>query len=88
MSSDPKGLGKVFDAHTDAEFKTRDIDATMATMGSNPHVNHVPVMTGGCGPDGITKISCVEANRSVTAAPTPGSHTSCSSTMIVASSGG
>jgi carboxymethylenebutenolidase len=53
MSSDPKGLGAVFDAHTDAEFKTRDIDATMATMGSNPHVNHVPVMTGGFGPDGV-----------------------------------
>jgi hypothetical protein len=25
-------LGEVFDAHTNAEFKTRDIDATMATM--------------------------------------------------------
>ena len=23
----------MFDAHTDAEFKTRDIEATMATMG-------------------------------------------------------
>jgi carboxymethylenebutenolidase len=53
MSSDPKGLGAVFDAHTDAEFRTRDIEATMATMGSNPHVNHVPVMTGGFGPDGV-----------------------------------
>jgi hypothetical protein len=33
MTADPKGLGAMFDAHTDAEFKTRDIDATMATMG-------------------------------------------------------
>ncbi|HET9935544.1 MAG TPA: hypothetical protein VFQ29_03685 [Methyloceanibacter sp.] len=49
MTHDPKGLGAVFDAHTDAEFKTRDIEATMATMGANPHVNHVPVMTGGYG---------------------------------------
>ena len=32
MTSDPKGLGAVFDAHTRAEFKTRDIEATMATM--------------------------------------------------------
>ena len=32
MTSDPKGLGAVFDAHTEAEFKTRDIEATMATM--------------------------------------------------------
>jgi hypothetical protein len=36
MTSDPKGLGAVFDAHTDAEFKTRDIEATMATMDANP----------------------------------------------------
>jgi len=28
----------MFDAHTDAEFKTRDINATMATMGEMPHV--------------------------------------------------
>jgi hypothetical protein len=32
MVSDPKGLGAKFDAHTDAEFKTRDIEATMATI--------------------------------------------------------
>jgi hypothetical protein len=30
---DPKGLGAKFDAHCDAEFNTRDIEATMATMG-------------------------------------------------------
>ena len=49
MASDPKGLGAKFDAHTDAEFKTRDIEATMATMGEAPHVTHVPTMTGGSG---------------------------------------
>src|SRR5262245_31874854 len=27
-----RDLGEVFDAHTGAEFETRDIDATMATM--------------------------------------------------------
>jgi len=36
MTSDPKGLGAVFDAHTEAEFKTRDIEATMATIGPAP----------------------------------------------------
>jgi carboxymethylenebutenolidase len=55
MTYDPKGLGTVFDAHTDAEFKTRDIEATMATMGANPHVNHVPVMTGGYGADAVRR---------------------------------
>jgi carboxymethylenebutenolidase len=55
MSSDPKGLGAMFDAHTDAEFKTRDIEATMATMSANPHVTHVPTMTGGLGRDPVRR---------------------------------
>jgi carboxymethylenebutenolidase len=44
-----RDLGGVFDAHTDAAFKTRDVDATMATMSEMPNVTHVPVMTGGHG---------------------------------------
>ncbi len=52
-ASDPKGLGPKFDAHCDAEFNTRDIEATMATMGGNPHVTHVPTMTGGFGYDAV-----------------------------------
>jgi len=42
-------LGAVFDAHMQAEFVTRDLDATMATMTDAPHLTHVPVMTGGYG---------------------------------------
>ena len=53
MSENSKSFGEVFDAHTTAEFQTRDIDATMTTMGDNPHVTHVPVMTGGCGADAV-----------------------------------
>ena len=53
MASDPKGLGAKFDAHTNAEFNTRDMDATMATMGDAPHVTHVPTMTGGSGYDAV-----------------------------------
>ena len=48
-----EGLGAVFDAHTAAEFQTRDIEATMATMGGAPHVTHVPTMTGGNGRDDV-----------------------------------
>ena len=33
MTAKSKSFGDVFDAHTAAEFQTRDIDATMATMG-------------------------------------------------------
>jgi carboxymethylenebutenolidase len=42
-------VGAVFDAHVSAEFVTRDVDATMATMTENPHLTHVPVLTGGTG---------------------------------------
>ena len=55
MSADPKGLGALFDAHTDAEFKTRDIEAPMATMNDAPHVTHVPTMTGGSGRDAVRR---------------------------------
>jgi carboxymethylenebutenolidase len=56
VSADPKGLGALFDAHTDAEFKTRDIEATMATMNDAPHVTHVPTMTGGSGRDAVRRL--------------------------------
>jgi carboxymethylenebutenolidase len=38
---------EVLDEHLAAEFGTRDLDATMATMTDDPYINHVPVMTGG-----------------------------------------
>jgi carboxymethylenebutenolidase len=46
-------LASVFDAHVAAEFVDMDLDATMATMTGDPYVNHVPVMTGGVGFDGV-----------------------------------
>ncbi len=55
MPSDPKGLVAMFDAHTAAEFQTKDIEATMATMGDAPHVTHVPTMTGGNGTQAVRR---------------------------------
>ena len=55
MTGKSKSLGEVFDAHTAAEFQTRDIEATMATMGETPHVTHVPTMTGGHGRDAVRR---------------------------------
>ena len=55
MSSDPKGLGAMFDAHCTAEFETRDIDATMATMSDAPHITNVPTMTGGNGHEAVRR---------------------------------
>ncbi len=46
-------LAAVFDAHMNAEFVTHDVDATMATMTDDPHLTHVPVLTGGNGRDEI-----------------------------------
>jgi len=40
---------ETWERHTAAEFATKSIDATMATMTAEPVVNHVPVMTGGVG---------------------------------------
>jgi carboxymethylenebutenolidase len=46
-------IAAVFDDHVAAEFVDMDLDATMATMTDDPYVNHVPVMTGGVGFDGV-----------------------------------
>jgi carboxymethylenebutenolidase len=48
-------LGAVFDDHVAAEFVDMDLDATMATMTDDPYVNHVPVMTGGVGVEGVRR---------------------------------
>jgi carboxymethylenebutenolidase len=45
----PHDLAALWEAHCRHEFETRDVDATMATMVSNPYVNHVPTLTGGVG---------------------------------------
>jgi len=46
-------IAGVFDDHVAAEFVDMDLDATMATMTADPYVNHVPVMTGGVGLEGV-----------------------------------
>lgn len=42
-------LNALWEAHRACEFASRDAVATMATMVSQPYVNHVPTMTGGYG---------------------------------------
>lgn len=42
-------LSKLWEEHTRHEFATRDTESTLATMTEDAYVNHVPVMTGGCG---------------------------------------
>jgi carboxymethylenebutenolidase len=46
---DGDDLAARFDAHVAAEFESKDIDATMATMVDEPYVTHVPTLAGGVG---------------------------------------
>jgi carboxymethylenebutenolidase len=39
----------LWEKHCEYEFRSRDVDATMATMVPEPYVNHVPTLTGGVG---------------------------------------
>ena len=43
---------ELFQKHIDAEA-AGDLETTMATMTADPYVNHVPVMVGGFGYDGV-----------------------------------
>jgi carboxymethylenebutenolidase len=48
-------LAAVLDDHLAAEFATRDVEATMATMTEDPYVLHVPVLTGGVGREEVRR---------------------------------
>ena len=49
LTPDQQAMVEIWERHTAAEFEEKSINATMATMTSDPFVNHVPVMTGGVG---------------------------------------
>jgi carboxymethylenebutenolidase len=49
LSPAEQKLIKAWERHLECEFSEHDATATLATMSANPSVNHVPVMTGGCG---------------------------------------
>ena len=49
LTPEQQAMVEMWERHMAAEFEEKSIHATMATMTSNPFVNHVPVMTGGVG---------------------------------------
>jgi carboxymethylenebutenolidase len=49
LSPQQQTMVDLWERHMAAEFESKDIEATMATMSRTPFVNHVPVMTGGVG---------------------------------------
>lgn len=48
----PQEMIDLLQKHVGAEM-AGDLETTMATMGANPHLNHVPTMVGGVGRDGV-----------------------------------
>jgi carboxymethylenebutenolidase len=50
-----RNLVELWEQHCRCEFELRDTDATMATMIAEPHLNHIPVMTGGVGHDAVKR---------------------------------
>jgi len=53
LTTEQEAMVKTWEQHMAAEFKTKNLEATMATMTSDPIVNHIPVMTGGVGYDNV-----------------------------------
>jgi len=53
LTAGQQRMVEIWDKHTKCEFESKDTDETMGTMTEEPHVNHVPVMTGGSGRDNV-----------------------------------
>ena len=52
LSHNQQQMVALFEKHVGAEI-AGDLDTTMATMSNTPHLNHVPTMAGGVGPDQV-----------------------------------
>ncbi len=52
LTPSQEAMLELFLQHVNAELKG-DIETTMATMADHPHLNHVPLMTGGVGREGV-----------------------------------
>jgi carboxymethylenebutenolidase len=49
----PKELETLWEEHLAGEFRTKDVEATLATMVDDASVDHVPVHSGGRGKDAL-----------------------------------
>ena len=52
LSAEKKALLDIFQKHVDAELR-KDLDTTLATMTSDPHINNIPTAIGGIGLEGV-----------------------------------
>ena len=53
LTSDQQAMLDLCQQHLTAEFTEHSADAALTTMSEKPHLNHVPVMTGGVGREEI-----------------------------------
>jgi carboxymethylenebutenolidase len=51
-SVEEQAIADLFERHMQAELDG-DLETTMATMTADPHLNHVPVLAGGVGREGV-----------------------------------
>ena len=56
LSSAQETLCQLWEEHVRYEFSTRNTDDTLATMVDDAYVNHIPVLTGGVGQEGIARV--------------------------------
>lgn len=52
LSPEKQVLLDAFQQHVDAELR-KDLDTTLSTMTSNPHINNIPTLIGGVGLEGV-----------------------------------
>ncbi len=55
LTPSQQGMSNLWDAHMRSEFESRSVEDTLETMVDDPHVNHVPVLTGGVGLEEVRK---------------------------------
>src|SRR5215471_486025 len=53
LSAEEQKFNDLWDEHLRTEFDAHSADEALATMVENPHVNAVPVVTGGYGKEGV-----------------------------------
>lgn len=54
LSPEKQALLDAFQKHVDAELR-KDLETTLATMTSNPHLNNIPTTIGGIGKEGVKR---------------------------------
>jgi carboxymethylenebutenolidase len=55
LTPSQQAMSDLWDEHMRSEFESHSVEDTLETMVDDPHVNHVPVLTGGVGLEEVRK---------------------------------